>query len=263
MICALYFDTIPSRNAAIVPGSLPARSPDSSSSPSAVPADSASSAASSLTVNSSQAAGSCAGPCGAQPGAGRRRMNSATAACLRAAAYASTRSHALIAPATSSSAAPAYRHRHRRPRPRTRPAPAPRHGVQRHPGAEPGRPAQVLTRGDARRPGLARPAACERDGLPAGQAQPGGAGRRGRLLRGDLPALGDDRVQVVIPWRPGIGFLLIEVRRLPSAASHQASQSSSARPRTGTGPPGSPAGSSSRPGPAGSGPWRHAHHPFG
>ena len=38
---------------------------------------------SSRGVNSSHAAGICAGPAGSHPPAGRRRISSATAACLR------------------------------------------------------------------------------------------------------------------------------------------------------------------------------------
>ena len=109
MISTLDSRRVPSRNAARVPGSLTSRSLARSSSPSAVPRDSASTEASSVTVNSSHPAGIRAGPSGAQPGSGRRRMNSATAACLRALACASIRSQAAIAPATSSSRAPSYR----------------------------------------------------------------------------------------------------------------------------------------------------------
>ena len=46
---------------------------------------------------------------GAQSSAGRRRISSAVAASLRAAACASTRAHAQITPTISSSAAPGYR----------------------------------------------------------------------------------------------------------------------------------------------------------
>ena len=109
MISTFDARSVPSRNAALVPGSLTSRSCARSSSPSAAPRDSPSTAASSVTVNSSHAAGIEAGPSGTQPGSGRRRVNSAMAACLRAAACASTRSHAAITPATSSSQAPSNR----------------------------------------------------------------------------------------------------------------------------------------------------------
>ena len=56
---------------------------------------------------SSHAGGILRRAAGDRPGSGRRRMNSATAACLRAAMCASSRSHAQITPATSSSEAQA------------------------------------------------------------------------------------------------------------------------------------------------------------
>jgi hypothetical protein len=68
--------------------------------------DPPSTAHSSFPVNSSHTPGIRAGPSSAWPGAGRRRISSATAACLRAAACASTRSHAHSTPSTSSSEAP-------------------------------------------------------------------------------------------------------------------------------------------------------------
>ena len=106
MIRTLFSCTIPARNAAAVPGSLTARSQDSSRRPAAAQADWASAGASSSPVNSSHPAGIRAGPSGTQPGAGRRRISSAAAACLRAAAWDCTRSHAQIAPTSSSSLAP-------------------------------------------------------------------------------------------------------------------------------------------------------------
>ena len=109
MIRALLARRVPSRNAARVPGSLTSRSQVRSSSPAAAVLDSARARASSSPVNSSHAAGIRAGPSSGQPSAGRRRMNSAMAACLRAAMWASTRSQAQIAPTSSSSLAPGYR----------------------------------------------------------------------------------------------------------------------------------------------------------
>ena len=57
MISTFDARSVPSRNAAFVPGSLTSRSRARSSRPSAIPRDSPSSAASSVTVNSSHPAG--------------------------------------------------------------------------------------------------------------------------------------------------------------------------------------------------------------
>jgi len=80
MISAFSAVTIPARNAARVPGSLTSRSQASPSRSSAAPRESPSAGASSALLNSSHAAGIRAGPCTAHPRAGRRRINSATAA---------------------------------------------------------------------------------------------------------------------------------------------------------------------------------------
>ena len=133
-------------------------------------------------------------------------MNSATAACLRAAACASTRSHAAITPATSSSPAPRTGRHPRPPRP-ANPASAPHPGMVSSsiPAANPAareRYSPGARRADPGWPGPRRQA----DRLPARQAQPGGPRARRGLLRGDAPALRHDRVQVALPRpasRPG------------------------------------------------------------
>ncbi len=109
MIAALSRFTIPARNAALVPGRFTSRYQATSSISPASRPDTPRTAPSSRPVNSSTLSGICAGPSGAHPGAGRRRISSATAACLPALALASTRSQAQITPSSSSSDAPAYR----------------------------------------------------------------------------------------------------------------------------------------------------------
>ncbi len=71
--------------------------------------------------------------------------------------------------------------------------------IQQHPGGEPGRPAEVLTGRPPGGSGLPWAAPREADRLADGQAHPGRSGARGGLFRGDAPAVGDDRVQVVLP----------------------------------------------------------------
>jgi hypothetical protein len=83
MIIALRRLTIPARNAAWVPGRLTASSRASDTMSSAAVRVSPSAAASSRGTNSSDASGTWAGPVGTQPTAGRRRISSATAPCLR------------------------------------------------------------------------------------------------------------------------------------------------------------------------------------
>ena len=107
MISTLECRSTPARNAALVPGSLVSRSRASWSIPSAAQRVSASAAASSVSVNSSQLPGSAS--TGSQPGSGRRRISSATAACLSAHAAASVRSSPQMIPVSSSSVAPANR----------------------------------------------------------------------------------------------------------------------------------------------------------
>ncbi len=108
----------------------------------------------------------------AAPGAGRRRSNSATAACLRALALASTRSHAQITPTSSSSDAPAV------------PVTVPGRLIRRT-GPAPGRP--------ARRPAVCRrrtprPGWCTHRGTWApSPASPGPAAGRHRAERGPHP----------------------------------------------------------------------------
>ena len=109
MISALSWLTIPARNAALVPGRQTSSAQARSRICSASPADTPSTAPSSRAVNSCQLSGIWAGPASAQPGAGRRRTSSATAAYLPAAMAASARSRAQITPSSSSSLAPAYR----------------------------------------------------------------------------------------------------------------------------------------------------------
>ena len=83
MIIALRRLTIPDRNAALVPGRLTSSSWASDTMSPAAARDSPSTEASSCATNSSAASGICAGPWTAAPRAGRRRISSATAACLR------------------------------------------------------------------------------------------------------------------------------------------------------------------------------------
>jgi hypothetical protein len=64
---------------------------------------------SSRGTNSSKSSASPLAGSTPAPAAGRRRSNAATAPCLRAAPYASTRSHAQTKPSSSSSVAPSYR----------------------------------------------------------------------------------------------------------------------------------------------------------
>ena len=109
MIIALRWLRIPDRNAVFVPGRLTSSSCASERMSSAIPRDSPSTAPSSRGVNSSNPSGIWPGPAGTHPSAGRRRISSATAACLRLLTYAPTRSHAAIAPSNSSSEAPGYR----------------------------------------------------------------------------------------------------------------------------------------------------------
>src|SRR5271166_5100785 len=109
MIHALSWRTIPSRSAVLAPGSLVSMVSAMDSRSSARPRDSASTCASSSPVNSWHAAGIRASPSGGQPGSGRRRISSATAASLRAAMCASSRSPAHSTPISSASDAPSYR----------------------------------------------------------------------------------------------------------------------------------------------------------
>ena len=83
MIIALRRLKIPDRNAALVPGRLISSSWASDTISPAAARDSPSTEASSWTTNSSQAPGIRAAPWTAAPRAGRRRISSATAACLR------------------------------------------------------------------------------------------------------------------------------------------------------------------------------------
>ena len=79
------------------------------------------------------------------------------------------------------------------------------------------------------RPGLARATPAFGDGRPARQAQPCRAGGKGRLLRGDLPAVRNQRVHVDIPRRGVLArFPLIRVPWLTHRLAP--GQSSSARP---------------------------------
>ena len=76
------------------------------------------------------------------------------------------------------------------------------HRVHQHPGRELRRPARVLAREAARRPGLARTAARRADRAQRpGLSQPGRRSGRAGLIRGDLPALRDDTLQVALPRR--------------------------------------------------------------
>jgi hypothetical protein len=129
--------------------------------------------------------------------------------------------------------------------------PASRHHIQRHPGAEPGRPAQVLARTLLRRSGLARAATALSDGRPTGQAPPRRLGSQGGLLRGDLPALSYERVNIDIPRSGVLRFLLVRTQ-LPFH-------------RLAPGQPVllSPAGIAVPPRSRSNRPLRHIHHPFG
>ena len=84
MIAALRSLRIPAPNAALVPGRFTSSSCARDSRCPAAARVSPRTDASSLAANSSIPSGIRAGPCGWHPWAGRRRMNSATAACLRA-----------------------------------------------------------------------------------------------------------------------------------------------------------------------------------
>ena len=107
MSSALNRVMVPSRSAAMVPGSRVCRVWARSSRHPARPRDSASAWASWSAAYSSQVSGIRAGPSGSQPGLGLRRISSAAAASLRAAACASTRSHAHSTPISSASETPA------------------------------------------------------------------------------------------------------------------------------------------------------------
>ena len=109
MISTLAWRSTPVRNASLVPGSFTSRAWARSSIASAALRVSASAQRTSSPANSSQPSGIRAWPSSVQPGAGRRRMNSATAACLRKHADASARSRAQISPTISSSVAPPSR----------------------------------------------------------------------------------------------------------------------------------------------------------
>ena len=95
MISALYRETVPPSSAAAVPGSRACRVWARSSRATARPRDSPSAQATWPAVNP------------ASGGAGLRRASSAEAASLRAAACASTRSHAHTTPTSSASDTPA------------------------------------------------------------------------------------------------------------------------------------------------------------
>jgi len=84
MIAALRWFKIPARNAALVPGRFTSSSSARDSMSPAAAEDSPRIEPSSRAVNSSHAAGIRAGPAGPHPAAGRRRISSAAAACLRA-----------------------------------------------------------------------------------------------------------------------------------------------------------------------------------
>ena len=169
MISALYRVMVPSSSAAAVPGSRVPRVWARSIRSPARPRDSPSAYATWSAVNS------------ASGGAGLRRASSAETASLRAAAWASTRSHAHSTPTSSASGHPGE------------PAVLARGGVsgdrqaraagqhvQRHPRPERGRRAGRLAGEDPRRAGL------------AGPPPPGGGRLHGEhLIGGGLADLGE------------------------------------------------------------------------
>ncbi len=220
-----------------------------------------------------------------QPGSGRRRISSATAACLSAHAEASARSSAHSTPISSLSEAPA----NRSPDPAAYSA-SPCSAAL--PGATSrGCPAANAPAGPGESP-PDPPGGAGLPGTPAGRRRPRGPRRGpGPLTGPGPPPLTGGRGRVL-----GIGFFAgrrgISSRSTASHATHSSSvrQSSSreaapARPHRGTRPGraenrrrarggGAPdwdaaglarrrAGSSSRPGSGETGPWVTHHRPFG
>ena len=263
MICALACRSVPARNAALVPGSLTSRSRARSSIPSAVPRPSASSWAISSPANSSRLSGIRAGPSGAQPGAGRRRVNSASAACLREHAVASARSSAPITPASSSSDAPVNRssspaassaNPSSTPPPGATssgcPVPNPPAGPAYSPGTR---------RADPGIPGPRRPTLTPAWGTSASRGQPRRPLGLGGLLRGlgggDPPRLRPQHLQVhVIGQRRIVRIRAPAPVRTPGPAADHRCPPRPATPPTDPGQPSDPP----RAGPAASRPPRRS-----